>query len=54
MNTSFLFFELTYYKSVFQEPKALYDKVRIIPISKIDQTATKDAIIKNINKDLAK
>ncbi|XP_019127178.2 structural maintenance of chromosomes flexible hinge domain-containing protein 1 isoform X1 [Larimichthys crocea] len=36
------------------EPKALYDKVRIIPISKIDQTATKDAIIKNINKDLAK
>ncbi|KAG8009541.1 Structural maintenance of chromosomes flexible hinge domain-containing protein 1 [Nibea albiflora] len=36
------------------EPKALYDKVRIIPISKIDQTATKEAIEKNINKDLAK
>nr|XP_046226933.1 structural maintenance of chromosomes flexible hinge domain-containing protein 1 isoform X2 [Scatophagus argus] len=36
------------------EPKALYDKTRIIPIYKIDQTATDEAIKEHINNDLAK
>ncbi|XP_054620867.1 structural maintenance of chromosomes flexible hinge domain-containing protein 1 [Dunckerocampus dactyliophorus] len=36
------------------EPRALYDQTKIIPISKIDRTATEDAIQININNDLAK
>uniref|UniRef100_A0A3Q1GJ08 Structural maintenance of chromosomes flexible hinge domain containing 1 n=1 Tax=Acanthochromis polyacanthus TaxID=80966 RepID=A0A3Q1GJ08_9TELE len=37
---------------VIREPRALYDTVRIIPISKIDKTATDEAIKKNIDNDL--
>lgn len=37
-----------------QEPKALYDQTKIIPISKIDRMATEDAIEMNIKHDLAK
>uniref|UniRef100_A0A3Q1FDU6 Structural maintenance of chromosomes flexible hinge domain containing 1 n=1 Tax=Acanthochromis polyacanthus TaxID=80966 RepID=A0A3Q1FDU6_9TELE len=36
------------------EPRALYDTVRIIPISKIDKTATDEAIKKNIDNDCVK
>ncbi|KAK9527625.1 hypothetical protein VZT92_014171 [Zoarces viviparus] len=39
---------------VVQEPKAFYDKVKIIPISKIDKTATDEAIKINIDNDSAK
>ncbi|KAK2886592.1 hypothetical protein Q8A73_020538 [Channa argus] len=36
------------------EPKALYNKTKIIPISKIDKTATDEAIEKYINNDAAR
>ncbi|KAM9337171.1 structural maintenance of chromosomes flexible hinge domain-containing protein 1 [Symphorus nematophorus] len=36
------------------EPKALYDNIKIIPIFKIDRTATEEAIKKNIDNDFAK
>ncbi|XP_068566073.1 structural maintenance of chromosomes flexible hinge domain-containing protein 1 isoform X2 [Cebidichthys violaceus] len=36
------------------EPKAFYDKVKIIAISKIDKTATDEAIKTNIDNDFAK
>nr|XP_057915298.1 structural maintenance of chromosomes flexible hinge domain-containing protein 1 isoform X2 [Doryrhamphus excisus] len=36
------------------EPKELYDQNKIIPISKIDRTATDEAIQMNINNDLAR
>ncbi|XP_065805083.1 structural maintenance of chromosomes flexible hinge domain-containing protein 1 [Labrus bergylta] len=36
------------------EPKALHDKNKIIPISKIDKTATEEAILKHIESDSAK
>ncbi|XP_061877558.1 structural maintenance of chromosomes flexible hinge domain-containing protein 1 isoform X1 [Entelurus aequoreus] len=36
------------------EPRALYDETKIVPISKIDKTATKEAIQMSISKDLAK
>uniref|UniRef100_A0AAQ5Z3E3 SMC hinge domain-containing protein n=1 Tax=Amphiprion ocellaris TaxID=80972 RepID=A0AAQ5Z3E3_AMPOC len=39
---------------VIREPKALYDMTKIIPISKIDKTATDEAIKKNIDNDFAK
>ncbi|XP_051796327.1 structural maintenance of chromosomes flexible hinge domain-containing protein 1 isoform X2 [Acanthochromis polyacanthus] len=39
---------------VIREPRALYDTVRIIPISKIDKTATDEAIKKNIDNDCVK
>lgn len=41
-------------KSVSQEPKALYNMTKEIPISKIDQTATIEVIEKHINEDLNK
>uniref|UniRef100_A0A3B5AC00 Structural maintenance of chromosomes flexible hinge domain containing 1 n=1 Tax=Stegastes partitus TaxID=144197 RepID=A0A3B5AC00_9TELE len=36
------------------EPKALYDTIKIIPISKIDKAATDEVIRRNIDSDLAK
>uniref|UniRef100_UPI003AAAAD97 structural maintenance of chromosomes flexible hinge domain-containing protein 1 n=1 Tax=Centroberyx gerrardi TaxID=166262 RepID=UPI003AAAAD97 len=39
---------------VAMEPKALYDELKIIPISKIDRTSTAAAIKKSINNELAK
>ncbi|XP_028424672.1 structural maintenance of chromosomes flexible hinge domain-containing protein 1 isoform X1 [Perca flavescens] len=36
------------------EPKACYDKIKTIAISKIDKSATDEAIQKNIDKDSAK
>ncbi|XP_071341029.1 structural maintenance of chromosomes flexible hinge domain-containing protein 1 isoform X2 [Trachinotus anak] len=36
------------------EPKELYDKTKIIPISKIDRITTEEAIKKNIENDFAK
>ncbi|XP_076617902.1 structural maintenance of chromosomes flexible hinge domain-containing protein 1 [Chaetodon auriga] len=36
------------------EPRAFYDETKIIPISKIDQTATDEAIQKNIDTDFAR
>lgn len=37
-----------------QEPKALWDMNKIVPISKIDKTATDEAIKKNIDSDSEK
>ncbi|XP_008298780.1 structural maintenance of chromosomes flexible hinge domain-containing protein 1 [Stegastes partitus] len=39
---------------VIREPKALYDTIKIIPISKIDKAATDEVIRRNIDSDLAK
>ncbi|XP_041817440.1 structural maintenance of chromosomes flexible hinge domain-containing protein 1 [Chelmon rostratus] len=36
------------------EPRAFYDETKIIPISKIDQSATDEAIKKNIDNDFAR
>ncbi|XP_034002862.1 structural maintenance of chromosomes flexible hinge domain-containing protein 1 isoform X2 [Trematomus bernacchii] len=36
------------------EPKAFHDKIKTIPISKIDKNATSEAIQRNIDNDLAK
>lgn len=40
--------------SVSQQPKALYNMTKAIPISKIDQTATIEVIQKHINEELTK
>uniref|UniRef100_A0A3B5AWZ6 Structural maintenance of chromosomes flexible hinge domain containing 1 n=1 Tax=Stegastes partitus TaxID=144197 RepID=A0A3B5AWZ6_9TELE len=37
---------------VIREPKALYDTIKIIPISKIDKAATDEVIRRNIDKSL--
>ncbi|XP_061778178.1 structural maintenance of chromosomes flexible hinge domain-containing protein 1 isoform X2 [Nerophis ophidion] len=42
------------YVEIEWEPRALYDETKIVPISKIDKTATKEAIEMSISKDLAK
>ncbi|XP_078137302.1 structural maintenance of chromosomes flexible hinge domain-containing protein 1 isoform X2 [Sander vitreus] len=36
------------------EPKAFHDKIKTIAISKIDKSATDEAILKNIDKDFAR